>query len=101
MRAGIVADACEYAHSSARFYCLGQEDGITRVSPDFEDFGKSAVGRQIVYKEFLRVSNSKEEACFSNIEIPCGDKDFLRKLVKSGTHYFPRRQGRKAGIFVL
>jgi len=96
VRAGIVADACEYAHSSARFYCLGQEDGITRVSPDFEDFGKSVVQRQIAYKEFLRIFASSEEAHFSNIEVPCGDKDFLRKLVKTGAHYFPRRQGRKA-----
>ena len=100
MRAGIVKDVCEYAHSSARFYCLGQKDGITQVSPDFEGFGKSAVGRQIAYKEFLKVFNNKEEVCFSNIEIPCGNKDFLKKLVKSGTHYFPRRQGRKATIFV-
>lgn len=100
VRAGIVAEACEYAYSSARFYCLGQEDGITRVSPDFEDFGKAAVGRRAAYKGFLRAFDSKEEAYFSNIEIPCGDPDFLRRLVRAGMHYFPRRQGRKAAVFV-
>ncbi|MDD5560654.1 MAG: transposase [Candidatus Omnitrophica bacterium] len=100
VRARMVKEACEYAHSSARFYCLGQEDGITKTSPDFEAFGKEAVGRQAAYTKFLRVFDSKEETYFSNIEIPCGDRDFLRKLVKVGTHYFPRRQGRKAGIFV-
>ncbi|MCX5695146.1 MAG: transposase [Candidatus Omnitrophica bacterium] len=100
LRAGMVREVFEYAHSSARFYCLGEKDGITQVSPDFEDFGKSAVGRQATYKEFLRAFDSKEEAYFSNIEIPCGDQDFLRRLVKTGTHYFPRRQGRKAAIFV-
>lgn len=100
VRAGMAAEASEYAHSSARFYCLGEEDGITRISPDFEDFGIEAVGRQAAYKEFLGAFDSKEEAYFSNIEIPCGDQDFLRRLVKVGTHYFPRRQGRKAAIFV-
>lgn len=100
VRAGIVTESCKYAHSSARFYCLGQKDGITQVSPDFEDFGKEPVGRQEAYKEFLRAFDSQEEAYFSNIEVPCGEQDFVRRLVKTGTHYFPRRQGRKAAIFV-
>ena len=76
VRARMSKEACEYAYSSARFYCLGQEDGISKVSPDFEEFGKSAVDRKIAYKEFLRVFNSKDENYFSNIEVPCGDKDF-------------------------
>ena len=101
MRAGIVDDACKYEHSSARFYCLGQKDGITQISPDFEHFGKSSTERQVAYKEFLRFSDSQVEVNFSNIEVPCGDQDFLRKLVKVGRHYSPRRQGRKAAIFVL
>jgi len=100
VRAGIVAEACQYSHSSARFYCLGQEDGITQVSPDFEEFGKSVTERRSTYKEFLKAPNSQEEALFSNIEVPCGDQDFLRKLVRIGRHYSPRRQGRKAAIFV-
>jgi putative transposase len=100
VRAGMVKEAGEYAYSSARFYCLGQEDGITQVSPDFEDFGKSTIERQVAYKEFLRTFDSKEEAYFSNIELPCGDQDFLRRLVKTGGHYFPRRQGRKPAMFV-
>jgi len=101
VRAGMVKEACEYAHSSARFYCLGQEDGVTQVSCDFENSGKEATGRRAVYKEFLRAFDSEEEAYFSNIEIPCGDQDFLRRLVKAKGHYYPRRQGRKAAIFVL
>ncbi|MBU0548500.1 MAG: transposase [Candidatus Omnitrophica bacterium] len=64
VRAGMVREACEYEHSSARFYCLGQEDGITRVSPDFKDFGAEVVGRQSAYKEFLKAFVSKEEAYF-------------------------------------
>ena len=100
VRGGMTAEAFEYAHSSARFYCLGQEDGITRVSPYFNNFGKSTVMRQAAYKEFLRVFDSNDEACYSNIEVPRGDQDFLRCLVKVGMHYLPRRQGRKAAVFV-
>jgi putative transposase len=100
VRAGIVVVANEYAHSSARFYCLGQPDGITQTSPDFAEFGKCLAERQSTYKEFLKAFDNKEEAYFSAMEIPCGDRDFLRKLVKTGAHYFPRRQGRKAAIFV-
>ena len=101
VRAEMAVEAFEYAHSSARFYCLGQEDGITQASPDFEDFGKEATERQVAYKEFLRAFDSKEEAYFSNIEIPCGDQDFLRRLIKVDRHYFPRRRGRKAAVFIL
>ncbi|MFA5093263.1 MAG: transposase [Candidatus Omnitrophota bacterium] len=101
VRAQIVKEACEYAHSSARFYCLGQEDGITRACPDFEEFGKNADARQIAYKKYLEDFNQRDEIFFSSVEAPCGDKDFLRKLVRRGDHYFPRRQGRKAAVFVL
>ncbi len=100
VRAKIVAEACEYAHSSARFYCLGEKDGITQPSPCFEDFGKDAVEHQGAYKEFLRTFDSEEDEYFSNMEIPCGDKEFVRRLIKTGEHYLPRRQGRKAAIFL-
>ncbi|MFA4993037.1 MAG: transposase [Candidatus Omnitrophota bacterium] len=98
VRAGIVREPWEYEYSSARFYCLGREDGITQVSPDFEDFGKEVVGRQAAYKNFLSIFDNKEEDYFTNIEIPRGDRDFLRRLVKSGAHYLPRRKGRKAAF---
>ena len=100
VRAGIAAEACEYAYSSARFYCLGQADNITLISPEFEDFGTGIVERQMAYKEFLKVSDRKEEVYFSNTEDPRGDKEFLRRLVRTGERYYPRRRGRKAAIFV-
>jgi len=98
VRAGIVAKACEYAHSSARFYCLGQEDSITRACPDYEGFGINASKRQTAYKEYLRIADDQDEARFSNVEVPCGNEDFIRKLVKTGAHFLPRRRGRKATI---
>lgn len=52
VRAGIVKEVCAYEHSSARFYCLGCEDGITQVSPDFEDFGKKLPNGGLLIKNF-------------------------------------------------
>ncbi len=101
VRAGMVKEACEYAHSSARFYCLGEKDNITHMSPDFEDFGRDANERQEAYKHFLSVFNNEEDGHFSNLEIPRGDKEFMRRLVKTGEHYLPRRQGRKASIWQI
>jgi len=98
--ARIVQEAYEYPHSSARFYCLGQKDNLTQASPVFEDFGTDTFKRQSAYIEFLKTFDSEEERYFSNIEIPCGDKEFVRRLIKIGTHYLPRRQGRKPGIFL-
>lgn len=101
LRAGLAQVACKYEHSSAGFYCLGKEDGITCTSPYFEGFGNNITARQIAYKEFLRISDTQNEVNFSNIEAPCGDLDFVRKLVREGGHYLPRRRGRKAAVFVL
>jgi len=98
VRAGIVREPWEYEYSSARFYCSGREDGITQVSPDYEDFGKEVVGRQAAYKKFLSIFDNEEENYFTNTEIPRGDRDFLRRLVKKGGHYLPRRRGRKAAF---
>ena len=100
VRAGLVAEACEYKYSSAQFYCIGKNDGLTQASPCFEDFGRDAATRQHACKEFLRTFDSEEEKYFSNIEIPCGNKEFVRRLIKVGKHFMPRRQGRKAGVFL-
>ena len=100
VRSQMVREACDYEYSSARFYCLGQKDGITQPSPSFEDFGIDSVKRQFVYKEFLMAHDNEEDKYFSNLEIPCGDKEFVRRLVKTGKHYLPRRRGRKAAVFL-
>jgi len=100
VRAGMVSEAYEYTHSSARFYCIGKEDRITQFSPVFEDFGRDATTRQNAYKEFLKTFDSEEEKYFSNIEAPCGNKEFVRRLMKVGAHFLPRRQGRKAAAFL-
>lgn len=100
VHARMVIEACEYMHSSARFYCLGQGDDLTQVSPDFEDFGSDDVARRGNYKEFLKTFDTEEDGYFSNLDNPCGNKEFVRRLVKIGEHYLPRRKGRKAAIFL-
>lgn len=101
VRAGIVSEACEYPYSSARFYCTGQDDKITQVTPLFGDFGQDIVICRNTYREFLKSFDNEEEKYFSCLEIPCGNKEFLRRLIKKGGHLLPRRKGRKAGVFLL
>lgn len=100
VRAGAAEEAYEYEYSSARFYCLGKNDGVTQINPSFEDFGRDNNEQRAAYKEFLRKFDNEEDKYFSNIETPCGDKEFIRRLIKINGHYLPRRQGRKAAIFV-
>jgi len=100
VRAGMVVEAYEYPYSSARFYCTGQEDKVTQISPVFQDFGRDTATRQNAYKEFLETFDSEEEKYFSNIEVPYGNQEFVRRLIKIGEHFLPRRQGRKAAIFL-
>ncbi|MFA4988481.1 MAG: transposase [Candidatus Omnitrophota bacterium] len=95
VRSGFVKEACEYNYGSARFYCLGEEDGITKMSPYFDEFGNNIRARQVAYKEFLSVLDRGDEDRFSGAGIICGDKVFIGKLVKMNGHYFPRRNGRR------
>lgn len=94
VRAGIVLEAQDYYYSSARFYCFGEEDGITVEDPAFIQFGKEIIRRQTAYKEFLRNFDIEEERGFGNLENPKGDKEFIKKLVFLHGRYMPRRRGK-------
>jgi putative transposase len=95
VKAGLVAQAQDYPYSSAKFYCLGQIDGITTHDLAFLEFGKEIAQRQLRYKEFLRDFNDEEEKNFADdIETPRGDKEFIKKLIKNHGRYMPRRKGR-------
>lgn len=100
VKAGFVLEAADYPYSSAKFYCLGENDDITTEDPAFREFGAGVAQRRLAYKEFLRNFNSEEEKSFSGLEGPQGDKEFLRKLIKVNGRYVPRRQGRTLEIFV-
>jgi putative transposase len=94
VRAKIVSRAQDYRFGSAKFYCLGEQDGITTEDPAFAEFGKSINVRRIAYREFLNVHNSGEEKIFRNLDIPVGDNGFTAKIMREGGRLFPKRRGR-------
>ncbi len=94
MRAGMVNEACEYEHSSARYYCLGILDNITSLNPYYVDLGKDVNERQRKYHKFLQDFDIEEEQYFDQLDSPCGNTEFIRRLVLENGHLFPRRRGR-------
>ena len=40
VKANMVGFAWEYGYSSAKYYALGEEDGLTAADPGFAEFGK-------------------------------------------------------------
>jgi len=94
VRANIVKEAQEYLYSSARFYCLGEEDGLTVESLAFAEFGQDVDLRRVAYKEFLRNFDREEEEAFRSLEIPQGDRGFLCRLIKRRGRFLPKRGGR-------
>lgn len=100
VKALIVAQAEDYFYSSARFYCLGESDGITSANPEYAQFGINIGERQQAYKKFLQDFNQEDEIPFDNLEEPKGDKEFVRRLQKIHGRYLPKRRGRLTKRFV-
>lgn len=94
IRAGIVQEAPDYPYSSAQFYCFGKLDNITSEDPVFIQFGIDTTQRQIAYKEFLRNFDNEEKKYFIDASNPCGDREFIKGLIKEHSRYMPRRMGR-------
>jgi len=95
VRAKIVEDPCDYPWSSARFYCMGECDGITRRSPEYPILGTDEQGRRSAYRHFLDDSDSDEENRFNAMEEPVGEVAFRNLLRRHGGRLMPQRQGRK------
>lgn len=94
VRVGMINKAYEYPYSSARFYCLGENEGITTENPEFKTFGRDLSSRHNAYIEFLRRFDAEEEKTFTNLEQPAGNKEFLRRLIKENGRFTSRRRGR-------
>jgi len=94
VRAGIVSQAQEYLFSSARFYCSGEQDGVTTESPVFGDFGQDINLRRIAYKEFLCNFNNNEEEMLRMIDVPLGSRRFISRIINRQGRLFPKRRGR-------
>ncbi|HRZ14041.1 MAG TPA: transposase [Candidatus Omnitrophota bacterium] len=94
VRKNIVSVAAEYAHSSARFYCLGENDDITCEDPYFREFGRSLNDAQAHYARYLLGFDRTEESQFRKIDIPLGDRIFVNKLRKERGLYVPAGPGK-------
>jgi putative transposase len=94
VRAQMVLEASDYSYSSARFYCLGEQDGLTQESPAFIEFGQEVIQRHIAYRKFLQSFDEEEESSFTNMEYPQGNKEFVRRLIKEHGRYLPKTRGR-------
>jgi putative transposase len=94
VRANMVNQAYEYPYSSARFYCLGENDGITTEDPTFIEFGTDLDSRRNTYAEFLRNFDEEEERMFNNLEQSAGNQEFIKGLLRVNGRLLPRRRGR-------
>jgi putative transposase len=93
VRAGIVPVAFNYPFSSARYYCLGEEDGVTVASPAYEQFGDDLSVRQRAYSTYLRSFDKDAEESFSSLKAPVGNKEFVNMLRLVNGKYLPMRRG--------
>ena len=101
VRAGMVCEAKDYSYSSAKFYCLGQADNLTKEDPCFKEFGQDIVQQRKSYAEFLLNFDTEQENYFADLNKPLGSKEFISKLVKENGRYVPKRRGRPRERIVL
>lgn len=94
VRAGIVNEIYEYSYSSARYYCLGENDGITTEDQAFRTFGQDAAACRIAYVKFMSAFDGKEETLFRNLEHPAGNENFIKSLLKNNGRFTSKRSGR-------
>jgi len=101
VRAKMAQDADDYPYSSARFYCLGEGDGLTIEDPAFMEFGSVVIERRLAYRKFLSNFESEEESLFRNFEKPLGSREFVRRLINEGGRFVPKRKGRPVERIVV
>jgi len=98
VKAGIVKQAHEYPHSSAQFYCLGVDDGITSEDPVYIEYGRDKTEREAKYGEFLNDFDVEQKEQFDEMEKPVGCLEFLRRLVQVNGRLVSRRRGKPGNI---
>jgi len=90
VEAHLTSSSEEYPYSSAAYYCLGEDDGLTKECPLFTTFGETPETRRQNYREFLKEFKPEEDKLFMNMEKPRGSKEFIRRLIKEGSVFAPR-----------
>jgi putative transposase len=93
VKADMVELAQNYNYSSARFYCLGIDDGITSEDPFYTTLAASVNERQKKYAEFLQDENSDDDNLWEDSESPQGDTEFVRRIIKRNGRFIPRHRG--------
>lgn len=88
-----VSQASDYPYSSAKFYCFGVLDALTTPGQPYLGLGDNDLERQFKYKQFLQSFDQEEEKLFTNLEIPAGNTEFIKRLVREGGRLIPRRAG--------
>ncbi len=91
VRSGLVREAKDYLYSSARFYCLGEYDSLTLEDPLVSEFGSSQEKRTKNYNKFLFSSDPKQEAIFRDMDTPCVEPGFMRRLKRGNGHYLLKK----------
>jgi len=95
MKAGIVKYPWEYKWSSCRFYVNNKPDLLTTPNPEYESFGGNDRDKVEAYKEWLMEGEDKG---FEKMDMPVGDDDFVRKLIKLSGRVVGRRRGRPPSV---
>lgn len=90
----IVTVASDYTYGSARFYCLGIDDGITTTDPMYEDLGTEKARRQEAYTHFLQKYNDVDNTRWEDMKTPQGDEMFIQRLTKGNGRIISLRRGR-------
>ena len=80
VRAALVGYAFEYPYSSARYYILGERDGLTSQNPLFKIFGFQLSYRRQRYKIFLNMTDFKEDNLLDGLEFPQGLPSLRRRF---------------------
>jgi putative transposase len=94
VKAGIVEFAQQYPYSSAPYYCLGMDDGITSEDEAYANLAANPVERRQQYSALLHNANIDDDADWENMESPRGDREFIERFVKYNGRLVPHKTRR-------
>jgi putative transposase len=94
VKAGLVDRPEAYLYGSARFYILGDGDGLTTPSPMYENFGMDEEQRRRAYRRFIGVGDDAEETLFERMDQPLGDEAFVERLMLRRGRFIRKRRGK-------
>ena len=102
VRAKIVNKAEDYPHSSARFYVLGEPDGLITINPLYEEFGLEVSERRHYYSNFLKdAAGDRGNEAYKDFDEPLGDAAFKAKLTRKNGRSYPKTRGRVRNVGIV